>query len=173
MTVADDPSARRLNESRALDETHEMADESDDGDGNYSMSAYSVTDDDGGDEAVRAIGVNNEDDAVVENGDPELRTSLCVEACNPKSFKQSPFMSFVSPDQWDRCERDDQEAGYVLEEIRQRLLGLCAPGKGNWKVHPERPNMLFLPLPVTPLAADPNYVTPTKIHGLVRIMAPL
>lgn len=143
---------------------NDSADEFDEDD----TSEYSV---DNVMENVMAINEQDDGAAAAENGtdDEGVLDSVNVEPVNPKSFRQSPYSQFVPPEKWEACEKDDQEASYVLEEVRQRLLGLCAPGKGNWKVHPITPAARFLPLPVSPLSSKSGFVTPAKIHGVMRI----
>ena len=111
--------------------------------------------------------VGSEEDEYASSSPP----SQCVEATFPRAFKKSPYTDFVPVEKWDRCEKDDTEAGYVLEEVRQRLLSLCAPDRAQWKSHPYMLAVRFLPLRVLPLVSKSEFINNDKVHGLVKIPA--
>lgn len=94
---------------------------------------------------------------------------MSVEATFSKAFRSSPFIRFVPYDLWDKCERDEHESWYALEEVRQRLLSYCAPGKSQWLCSSTMPNLLFMHLPIAPLNVDSGFMSASMIHGLLRV----
>lgn len=94
--------------------------------------------------------------------------NVYVEAVIPKSFHNSLLRDLVPRDKWTLCEEDETEAMYVLEQVRQKLISLCAPGKGQWKVRSDLPGILFLCLEGDALQSITS-MQPGRSYRLLRI----
>lgn len=153
MAASDDPD-RRPEESQ---EVHAESDHADDSQSGSESSSSNV-----GQQVVQAAGQDVADDT------PFARF-VSVAPVVPKTFRHSLLVPFVPTDHWDRCDEDETEAGYVLEQVRQSLIRYCAPGKGQWKRHAACGTVLFMPMTVNPQNPSSGFRHPIKSHGLIRI----
>lgn len=160
MTMSEEPDRRNAEDMEQM--------------GNESDEASMYSSDDGSEESGAAAALVPVGSGSQGAGQPvdqaigfQTPANVYVEAVVPKSFHNSMFRDFVPHDKWAQCERNETEAAYVLEQVRQKLMSQCAPGKGQWKSRPDTQGASFLPLP-DPRPASPQ-MRSLLSHGLIRL----